>query len=333
MQKDEHIHEKPATDQPTPKQLVLDENIWVVYQDRNDNYWFGSNGKGLYKYDNQALTRYTKKHGLIDNTIRGIQEDQAGNLLIETPVGVCLFDGKQFSPIPIIMNGGKWILEKGDLWFNCNGNADHVYRYDGKSLIRLQLPPQDLSKLGINESEQRYDPYTVFGLDRDSEGNLWIGTVAAGAFRFNGDAFLWIGEKELSVLEDGRAPGVRSILEDGNGRFWISNCLSQYTIVEDQYQISHVSSEIDSLFQDRLPYFNSGLRDESDTLWMTTYGDGIWRFDGSEFSHIPVNNMGREVLIISIYQDNHGTIWLGTDNDGAYKQNGEKFEKFAPASS
>ena len=43
------IKEHPTS---TPKSVSkLGNRIWDIYQDSKDNYWFGSNGYGIYCYD------------------------------------------------------------------------------------------------------------------------------------------------------------------------------------------------------------------------------------------------------------------------------------------
>lgn len=310
----------------------LDDRIWDIYQDSKGNYWFASNGNGVYLYDDENLKLFTTYEGLIDNTIRGIQEDSLGNIFIETPSGVSKYDGQSFSNlVPIISENNQWKLSPNDLWFNCNGNANNVYRYDGQNLYQLELPKQDLiGVLGIYEEGMRYSPYTVFGIDKDKQGNIWFGTVIAGAFRFDGESFLWIGEKEISRLANGTEPGVRSILQDKDGNMWLSNFISKYKINpgnSPQYKklaADHGGEEI----LDGISFFNSGLIDKNGDLWMTSYGGDVWKYDGEKLLHFPITNDEKEVLIISIYEDNNGVLWLGTDNDGVYKQEGETFEKF-----
>lgn len=313
---------------------ILDDRIWDIYQDTKDNYWFGSNGKGLYCYDGEKLKLYTRVDGLINNTIRGIQEDHLGNIFIETPSGISKYDGKSFTTLkPIISQNNQWKLNPNDLWFNCNGNANNVYRFDGESLYELELPKQDLQgALGIYGHSLNYSPYTVFGIDKDKQGNIWFGTVLAGAFRYDGESFLWVGEKELSKLPDGREPGVRSILEDKDGNIWLSNFISKYKI-KTETPISYErlqAVDMPSKLLDGIAYFNSGLADENGDLWMTTYGGGVWKYDGEELINFPIKNGETEVLLISIYKDKGEVLWLGTDNDGVYKYNGETFEKFIP---
>ena len=313
----------------------LDSKIWNIYQDQSDRYWFGSNGNGLFLYDGEELRKFTIEDGLIDNSIRGMQGDKLGNIFIETPKGVSKYDGSTFTTLePILSSKNQWKLEADDLWFNCNGNPQDVYRYDGKSLFQLKLPRKGLDKaFGINAEELSYSPYAVFGINRDSKGNIWFGTVLAGAFRYDGKSFLWIAEKELSRLPDGREPGVRSIIEDISGNFWLSNFISKYALnskLSSGYERLKGVDMSKGQFTDRIPYFNSGLLDNNGDLWMTTYGGGVWNYNGENLVNIPVKDDATEVLLISIYKDNDGALWLGTNNAGVYKYNGESFENFEP---
>jgi ligand-binding sensor domain-containing protein len=307
----------------------LDDRIWVVFQDSQDNYWFGSNGKGIYHFDGKVLKLITSNDGLIDNTIRGIQEDNKGNIYIETPEGISEFDGDRFSTLKVITSpNNEWKLEPNDLWFGYNAND--LYRYDGDSLFELKLPRKDLKKaFGIDTLISPFNsnnPYSVYRVDKDKDGNIWFGTFVAGAFRYDGKSILWIGEKELSILPDGTAPGVRSIIQDKDGCFWLSNFKSKYKIEPNTLEYE----KIKGVEKEKPNYFNSGLSDNNENLWMTTYSGGVWRYDGKTISNFEINNGKKDVLLITIYQDNNGIIWLGTDNDGVYKQNGDIFEKFEP---
>ncbi|NER17562.1 ligand-binding sensor domain-containing protein [Spongiivirga citrea] len=318
--------------------LKLDDSIWVVFQDTSNNYWFGSNGKGLYHFDGKILRLITSKDGLIDNTIRGIQEDQKGNIYIETPDGISQFNGKTFTTLKVVKTTkNQWNLEPYDLWFGYNAND--LYRFDGTSLFELKLPRKDLKKaFGIETEDVQFEgnknsPYDVFGVNKDKDGNIWFGTETAGAFRYNGNSFLWFSEKELSTLSDGRVPGVRSMIQDKDGYFWLSNFYSKYKInpsLTTGYEKLKAVDLPEDIVEDKILYFNSGLTDKEGNLWMTTYGGGVWNYDGQSISNYEINNGKEDVLLISIFQDNNGIIWLGTDNDGAYTYDGETFKKFEP---
>ncbi|HSQ47291.1 MAG TPA: two-component regulator propeller domain-containing protein, partial [Lutibacter sp.] len=62
----------------------IDKTIWVIYQDKKSNFWFGSKDNGVFYYNGQLLKHITIKDGLVSNEIRSFQEDSAGNIFIET---------------------------------------------------------------------------------------------------------------------------------------------------------------------------------------------------------------------------------------------------------
>ena len=47
----------------------LSSNIMVIYQDKQDVYWFGSWETGAYRYDGKSLINYTTQPGLLNNRI------------------------------------------------------------------------------------------------------------------------------------------------------------------------------------------------------------------------------------------------------------------------
>lgn len=316
------------------KVTEIDDQIWVVYQDKMGKYWFGSNGKGVYHLDGEVLTLYTTDDGLVHDQIRGIQEDSLGNIYIETHGGISKFDGTKFVTLEVMKShDNQWQLDPTDLWFGYNAND--VYRYDGTTLIELALPRQDIyTAFGIRNRglPTHLSPYDVFGVNKDKDGNLWFGTATAGAYRYDGDSFIWFGEKELSTLPDGRVPGVRSMVQDRDGYFWLSNFYSKYEIdpdIEMGYKKHKAVDLPKEVVQDKLLYFMSGVSDREGNLWMITYSGGVWKYDGKSLSNFEIHNDTEEILLICIYQDNKGVIWLGTKNDGVYRRKGDSFEKFS----
>ncbi|WP_276135146.1 ligand-binding sensor domain-containing protein [Polluticoccus soli] len=311
---------------PAPSEM--NKSIWVVYQDKKKNYWFGSNGNGAYCYDGKNLKQFTTNDGLHSDKIRGIQEDKSGNIYFDTPNGVSRFDGDKFTQlIPVRSETNQWKLRSEDLWFKGNGEITGAYRYDGNTLYHL-----DFSSF----NSKWIDPdYAVYSIYKDKEENIWFGTLSAGVCCFNGVTLNWIYEKELSVLDDGRVPAVRNILEDNDGFFWFSNILSRYKILsndqKNQGTIEYEKVNGIELSQQqvkmKLPYFNSAVID-NENVWMTSYNEGVWKYDGKKLTNFQIKDGEVNALIVSIYKDNAGVLWLGTDNSGVYTFNGRTFEKF-----
>lgn len=142
--------------------------------------WFGSNAGGLYRYDGTSFTNFSKADGLCSNRVISMIEDKKGNLWFGTDNGLCLYDRKTFThiPIPFSDTSGAWL--------------DKVYPV-------------------IN-------PNAVHSLARDKAGNIWIGTGGGGAYRYNGNSFTSFlseaGRKQEDSLFHNWVP---SIAEDAKG--------------------------------------------------------------------------------------------------------------------
>lgn len=315
----------------------LPNSIWAIYQDRDSNYWFGSNGEGVFRYDGKEIRQYSKENGLASNQIRGIQEDQSGHIFFDTPEGVSKYDGQALSTLmPIHDPSNEWTSEPGDLWFKKNGNLNAVYRYDGTSLFQLALPEYDKEITGSPTENRSFSKYGVYSIYKDKNGHLWFGTLSAGVYFYSLEAQVWIKEKELMVLEDGRAPGVRSIIEDKDGHLWLSNILHRYRLIyENTSQIQYEQLEGIEASKQQVPmefpyYLSAVVDDKTGELWMLTYSDGVWRYDGETLVNHRITKGEETVSLVSMYQDKQGILWVGSQDAGAYRFIGDRFEAFAP---
>jgi hypothetical protein len=56
-------HSTPA---PGSGETVSDigNSCWYVFQDKDNNFWFGTDGNGVCRYDGKTVTRFTTKDGL-----------------------------------------------------------------------------------------------------------------------------------------------------------------------------------------------------------------------------------------------------------------------------
>lgn len=56
-----------------------------------------------------------------------------------------------------------------------------------------------------------------------------------------------------------------------------------------------------------------GLQDKSGNLWFGTTGEGVYRYDGKQFTQYTVKDGLSSNIVWAILQDTKGYIWLGTD--------------------
>lgn len=308
-------------------EIVLDTAIWSIFQSSDSTFWFGSNGSGVYRLEGDSLTHFDREDGLADNQIRGIQEDKDGNIYFDTPSGISLFDGSTFRTITY-KHSNDWTLNDNDFWFKAEGSTNGVYRYDGETLHLLTLPEQDLeSAYGVPFPERSYSPYGLYGIYKDDRGEMWFGTLTAGVYHFDGDTLHWIAEKELTGLDDGRVPGIRSIVEDKNGDFWLSHSRYRYEVNRDNGFSYKKKEGPTGPVQMEFPYYLSSARDKDGDVWMVTYSEGVYRFDGEKLHHYPVYDGDKKVLLYTIHIDRHDQIWLGSHNSGLLKLTDGSFKK------
>jgi ligand-binding sensor domain-containing protein len=176
-----------------------------------------------------------------------------------------------------------------------------------------------------------HNPYGVYSIFKDRKNHVWFGTSDMGVYRFDGTTISYLYEKQLTVTPNDGSFGIRSIAEDKNGYFWICNANYKYEILNTNAlnngqpskipykRITGVKSE---------EYFLSIVADDNEDLWMLTYDNGVWRNNGHELIHYPLEGGENNAKLFSLYKDKKGGLWLGTQHAGVYKFNGKSFEKF-----
>jgi len=311
-------------------------HLWYVFQDRENNYWFGSDGEGVFRYDGKSIVNYTTKHGLPNDRIRQIQQDEDGNMYFSTLDGICKFDGVKFSKLQPVKTK-EWKSEPSDMWFYMLGKKDEdgPYRYDGKTLYNLEFPKHYLHdefiEGGINPFFSPYEIYTIY---KDRKGFMWFGTSVFGACRFDGENVKWMYEKDLTIVPAGGSFGIRSIYEDKEGRFWICNTKNRFefdlekTKSSDRLQYERVKGIGDSKIfgGDEYIYYSHIVEDSDGNIWLTTWSQGVYKYDGTDITHYPVLDGSQQVNVVSMYKDRSGDLWLGTNDSGVFRFDGERFD-------
>lgn len=342
-------NEKNATVAKGETASELDKAIYYVFQAKNNDYWFGSDERGVYRYNGKTLVNFTTKDGLSHNRIRGIQEDKSGNIYFTTSAwdggrtyahSISKFDGKTFSTLAVTettSSDNAWKLHPDDLWFAGPQDSGAVYRHDGKTLHRLEFPKTKAGDEVIAKYPRdkypnaKFSPYDVYSIFKDSKGNLWFGTALLGICRYDGKSFAWLPDSELR----NGSFGTRSIIEDKDGRFWFCNSLHRYDVdlskpADPKFKAVEGIRDVKDPKKALVGGIMSSTVDNTGALWMATYGEGVWRYDGKGITHYPVKDGEKAIKLFTIHKDNEGVMWLGTHSAGAYRFNGKTFEKFRP---
>ena len=151
-------------------------NINCIFEDNDNNIWFGSDGD-LKEYDNQNINKYTTSNGLPEGEIKAIHQDNWGNLWVGSSGGefVAKYKNGKFSPVSLFNGMPIYALSSivsdriGNVWFGLIG--DGAVEYNG-SVMKSYF-----EKDGLPDN-------TILTMLKDSKGYLWFGTSEGGVAKY-----------------------------------------------------------------------------------------------------------------------------------------------------
>jgi streptogramin lyase len=301
---------------PSPPQIS--EYVREVFQDRDGDFWFGTNGDGVCRFDGKSLTYLSVKDGFGGVAVRGILQDEDGTMWFATNGGVSRYESGVFTNYTAahgLSADSVWSMmldSAGTIWV---GTHEGVCRFDGESFGPFPLP-----KVAVENPESRFSPKVVFAMFEDQTGDLWFGTDGEGAHRYDGDSFT------SYTMKDGLAGDlVRCIRGDRLGRIWIGTDGGGVSCFDGTAFRTFTTA--DGLSNDRIFEI---LEDSSGNMWFSTLGAGACRYDGTSFTAFREDPglilYGRPARahVQEFLEDKDGVLWLGCSG-GLFRLDGESF--------
>jgi len=277
----------------TTRDGLPNNDVWALYEDRRGNLWVGTCGLGLARLREGTFRGYTEG-GLRQSCVTCIHEDRAGDLWFGTVnAGLHRLVDDQLRSYTIAeglpSNNVKSLYEDphGALWIATDGG---LTRYANGRFSTL--PRQELG----------HD--SVWSLDGDRAGTLWIGTRGHGLGRLRDGTWTHFS------VRDGLFDLVHRILEDSRGRLWMSSNRGIFTVRKqelDDFAAGRISG-ITSLSFGKTDGMRSneangrgdpaGWRTRDGKLWFPTIkGVAIVDADHIERNDVAPNIVIEEVLI------------------------------------
>ncbi len=275
--------------------------IAAVIEDSKGSLWVGTWGMGVQKIvannGKETFTSYDKEKGLPDTFISCFYITSKGELIVGTRGGLAVFDDekKVFVPVDIsFMNpDAKWevgcMIEDKDeyLWVGTT-NGLHRFKADLISPRRNEkLSPYDVITFKKTYQEKSLPNDYITSLEKDSKGNIWIGTYGNGIAKCNAQSdgtFEFINYTE----KDGLANNVvYQLLSDSKNDLWISteNGLSHYNI-DDALFINYYKK--DGLRNNQY-YWSAGYKAPSGKLYFGGL-NGLNFFDPDSIISYPIGS-------------------------------------------
>ncbi len=219
--------------------------IRTVLQDKSGAVWIGTEGRGLFRWQDGDLKQFSRKQGLSGDSIHALMEDSTGRLWIGTDTGLnAVIKGLLYKAPDTMIDLGavtiSSILEDhtGKLWVATDIRG--LFVLDGGRMRRY----------GIDGGLR------VIAMMEDSNGSLWLGTTG-GLARVRNEQFAIVAQGEGPIKES-----ILQILEDKQGQLWVTTNKGLFSV-----QRAKVDEYLDSNGRAEAPVFRAfGLDDGLRTI-------------------------------------------------------------------
>ena len=270
------------SDKENKKNLVNEKDEPIKYDagdvttngflDKSGNMWFTTLTEGVFKYDGMSFTNFTINDGLCSNSVNSVIEDNKGLLWFATAKGLCSYNGEAFA--------------------------------------NYRLPQEHVPSVSPETGLPSRKTEVALSLIQDSKGILWVGTIASGAYSFDGETFTSFLRYNGRIHPDDNVYNncIQSIVEDDAGNIWFTSQTHGGISRYDGKAFTHFTKE-DGLPDDMI---FSSFKDIYGNLWFGTLDKGFISYNKGSFNFFNENDGLNNNMVSCFYQDKTGKLWIGS---------------------
>ena len=259
---------------------------------------------------------FNTEHGLQDDKIWSIRQDNEGNMLIGTNEhGLSIYKGSSFvsygfdasaenKNIHAIMqdNAGRY-------WFGSNDGVS-VVSFDG------DVPEQTIH---YNQQNSNIGNQVRF-IRKDDNGNLWLGTDGDGIFMYNTADQKFVYKFSLNRLLSGDNI-VTAMVIDNQNHLW-AGTNDGLVYYEPKSEKGQRLTQINGLAGSAI---SSLLVDHEGVIWVGSEGKGLTSIRDTTFTRY---NIGGTQTPVTMTEDRQHNILIGTNSQGLLVFNHDSIVKY-----
>jgi two-component sensor histidine kinase/ligand-binding sensor domain-containing protein len=279
-----------------------------IYQDKNDNYWFGSwTNKGLTRFDGKKFYHYKPENHKLGIDFHAFAEYE-GKLWMGTYAGgIVVYDKGKFYRYDFFKeqdgNVYSFALNKYGLWFNIYGLGVGNY-HRGKFYFYFK---ED----GLRDRQS----YKIFS---DTDDNIWVADLFYGFSRIDNDLFY----KE-TFNNKFRSNQIAFIGKDPEGNTWFTPNGGLITKIRNNTLTTYVNNSdynTPSIHHSYGGYFLG-----KDKAWLSTIAEGVVYFNKNTFTFY---NFGKRNAFGRIIKDSSARFWFASNFSGLVFKSPKGFYEF-----
>ncbi len=277
---------------------LLGGGLLVIFEDREQNLWIGTNGRGLLQLRPKVVQNYSVQDGLPGNDIVVLAEGLAGQVWIGGfGVGIGVWDKtnryqrlaglpKGREDVPAIWpgrNNRMWLGTRDGMFFSWETNGTVIRQPEVKDGARI-----------------------IF---EDRDGGLWLGTRSRGVELRQRGTITRFSQSE--GLSDNFVTG---IAQTPDGAIWIGTKHGLNRWLDGRI------SQFDRRDGLGAECIHTLYIDTAGILWAGTAGGGLARFKDGKFGAVTASHGLPNEVVAQIIEDGMGFLWIGS-NAGIFRAN------------
>lgn len=335
---------KKITNYTTKDGLLVNE-YYSITEDKSGNIWFGSNGKGIVKYDGKKFNVNPIISEISNYTVFSLYTDKSGRVWIGTPEnGAWIFDNTTFRKlnVPGIENefissvredayGNFWIATNNQLvkyneknhtfYKNANGlSSNSIFSIEIDREGKIWAGTDNGLNVLLTESFFTFTKEDGLSHDnttciiQDNDGNLIIGSTNNGLSLYDGNK---ISPLNLPELENAY---VLCLFKNKNGDIYVGLNNSDYGIIilENKKGKYYVKSKIDALNNKNIATVTGITSDKNNSIIYSTFGAGLFIVNGQNTIELSKENKLPSNDILCVYNDSKNRTWFSINNYGVF---------------
>ncbi|MAU70969.1 MAG: hybrid sensor histidine kinase/response regulator [Pseudozobellia sp.] len=301
-------------------------NASVVFQDVNQNVWFGTFSDGLYKLDGQNKSiSHAVDSARLKGTIYNIAEDSSGHLLIATDSSLVeyhIHDDRMAKVQPTDADGQMVEVNISDVvidrdkrqWVGTFGKGLYQRKTTGDALV---------SASNTSFTGNLPNDLNITDLFVDSKDRLWLATYGDGAYLVD------IPSKRINHFKaqkhDPKAlhyDDILNIYEDATGTIWFGTDGAGLSFYDEFLEKFNSITNLQTPDNVNVDVVRALAVSKDSTVFIGTSGKGLteYRPKTGLWRTYEVGNFVSDQLssdrIMSLHTDADDDLWIGTQGGG-----------------
>lgn len=327
--------------------------ISALLEDRHGALWIGTAGGGLSRMVNGTIETFTIKDGLLANSIQALLETTNGEVWVGSPSGLSRWRNEKFEPIASNL-GSFYVYDmakdrQGDIWVATLHNG--LLRFRGEQVLTVPGPVGTaefnprcvlvdikdrvwvaLREWGVqgakyiacyeNGNWTRYGPkeglpsIVLNRLAQSPDGTIWAGSMNDGLYYLQNDRFNALQRR--NGLPDN---AILALFSDRQFLWAGTQSGGLCRIGPKKLSVYHAMEGLSECQLRSLAETTNG------DLWLGTYGQGLYRWQGEQIEQLLGNEFHEHVIAEALLGGRDGSLWWGAGPTLYQWKNGEMLSR------